>query len=130
MLLIFGDHDISDNDTVREQRVSANAIFIHPQYEYGIQFYLLRDRNQYSCFSHVHCSEFNNGYLNGYDIAMLHLFPAVSITTWVKPICLPRFSPEPGTVLVVTGWGASSVYKHYLFNTVLQTEVKVLEQFA
>ena len=66
------------------QRYSVEKIFLHPYYEFTPQ----ADR---------------------YDVAVLKLNRKVLYDWHIRPVCLPAkgHDPEPGTVAMVAGWGAT-----------------------
>ena len=78
--MVFGDHDLR-NTTLNEQVKYMDAILIHPHYT-GSPLY----RN---------------------DIALLHFCEPVTITDFVRPICLTRTWEEMETYdnCWIAGWG-------------------------
>ncbi|XP_077973719.1 transmembrane protease serine 9-like isoform X2 [Styela clava] len=104
MSVVLGDHNTTTIDVTKEQIITADEIYVHPKYNH-------------------HNSQ---GYLEGNDIALLHLSKEANNTKWVKSICLPTRNPETGETAIVTGWGRNSYTETGLSEVLRQVRLPVL----
>ncbi|PVD38259.1 hypothetical protein C0Q70_00870 [Pomacea canaliculata] len=73
-----------------EQDFNVSLIVVHPLYDFRV---LMPTEAL--------------GKPSDHDLALVKLSGDVTVTPWVRPICLPspQFKPQPGKLCVITGWG-------------------------